>query len=147
MEIIKHSQSRWEHGLKEGQGSVSLGSGSFHGVYTYDSRFEGGSGTNPEELLGAAHAACFTMELASVLEKNRIIPEYIETDAYVHLEKQKGYDISKIELVTHVKDDNLTEEELIKFAEIAKNCIVSRALSVKIELKAMIRKEEEIWRL
>ena len=148
MKIVKHSQTKWTNSLKNGQGTIALGSGSFHGEFTYNSRFNHEEGTNPEELLAAAHASCFTMELLNVLEKNKFIPDYIETDAYVYLEKNNDLvGISKIELVTHIKDSSIDEEHFLKFAEIAKNCIISRALAVKIELKTVVLKNEEAWRL
>ena len=148
MKIIKQAQSKWIKSLKNGIGTIALGSGSYQGSYTYNSRFYEEGGTNPEELLAAAHASCFTMELVSVLEKNLFVPEFLETHAYVYMEKLNNQiGISKIELVTRVKDEFIGEAEFIKLAEIAKNCIISRALSVKIELKALVIKQEEPWRL
>ncbi len=148
MKIIKQAQSTWIKGLKNGMGTIMLGSGSYQGSYTYNSRFYEEGGTNPEELLAAAHASCFTMELVGVLEKHLFLPDFLETHAYVYMEKfnnQMG--ITKIELVTRVKDEYIGEQEFIKLAEIAKNCIISRALSVKIEVKALVIKQEEEWRL
>src|SRR5919109_1068489 len=89
--------ARWEGGLQQGKGSVRLGSGAFEGRYSYSSRWEEGTGTNPEELIGAAHAGCFSMALANGLAGAGHEPRRIETSARVHLEQAT---ITRIELST-----------------------------------------------
>jgi osmotically inducible protein OsmC len=83
--VIRNSSAIWQGNLVEGKGSMRLGSGAFEGTYTRASRFEQGPGTNPEELIGAAHAGCFSMFLAAILSKAGHTPTKIETVAKVHL--------------------------------------------------------------
>lgn len=138
---VRNANARWEGGLKNGKGKVSLGSGAFEGNYSFKSRFEEGTGTNPEELIGAAHAGCFSMALSGNLEKAGFSPESIETKAEVHLAKAgEGFKISKIKLTTHAKVPNIKQEEFKQQANLAKeNCPVSKALTgVAIELDATL---------
>jgi len=129
--MVRTSNARWEGDLKAGNGKVKLGSGSFEGKYSFGTRFESGPGTNPEELLGAAHAACFSMALAAGLAKAGHTAKSIETTANVHLEKSDaGFSITHIDLVTVGEVPGLTAPEFQSAAEdTKKNCIVSRALS------------------
>src|ERR1700686_3074127 len=91
----------WEGTLKEGKGTMKLGSGAFEGAYSFQSRFENGKGTNPEELIGAAHAGCFSMALSHGLAQAGYPPRRVHTTAKVHLEQQGGgFAIPKIDLVT-----------------------------------------------
>src|SRR6266436_8271852 len=91
----------WEGTLREGKGTVKLGSGAFEGAYSFASRFEEGKGTNPEELIGAAHAGCFSMALSAGLGRAGFTPKRIETSARVHLEKVgEAFRITRIELKT-----------------------------------------------
>jgi osmotically inducible protein OsmC len=107
---------------------MKLGSGAYEGPFTYASRFETGRGTNPEELIGAAHAGCFSMFLAALLSGAGFVPERIATTATVHLGDDPT--ITLIELNTQAQVPNLTEEDLKKHAEAAKkNCPVSKALT------------------
>jgi osmotically inducible protein OsmC len=121
-------------------GTMKLGSGAYEGPFTYASRFETGPGTNPEELLGAAHAGCFSMFLAALLSGAGFAPQRIATSATVHL--GDGPTITLIELNTQVQAPNLTEEDLKKHAEAAKkNCPVSKALAgPKITLQVKLLK-------
>jgi osmotically inducible protein OsmC len=129
---VRHSSALWEGTLKEGKGTISTGSGAHQGHYSFGTRFEEGvPGTNPEELLAAAHAACFSMALNNALNNAGFSPKSINTTAKVHLEKgDAGFGISRIDLVVvgHVPG-----VDAAKFQELAENtktgCIVSRALS------------------
>jgi osmotically inducible protein OsmC len=107
---------------------MKLGSGAYEGPFTFASRFESGKGTNPEELLGAAHAGCYSMFLSALLSGAGFPPTRIATTAAVHL--GDGPTITLIELTTEVQAPRLTEAELQKHAEAAKkNCPVSKALA------------------
>lgn len=125
------SEAAWSGDLKGGKGRVKLGSGAFEGHYAFASRFEDGPGTNPEELLGAAHAGCFSMALAASLGKAGHAPKHIATTAHVHLEKgDSGFSITRIDLVTRGEVPGVSEDEFKRFAEeTKKGCIVSRALA------------------
>jgi osmotically inducible protein OsmC len=136
----RKGSAEWTGGLKDGHGSVSLGSGAFEGSYSFGSRFEEGGGTNPEELIGAAHAACFSMALAAALEKAGFEPSRVSTTARVDLEMKDGPRISTITLDTEADVPGIDAEEFRKQAEGAKaNCPVSRALAgVDIRLEARL---------
>src|SRR5437773_8951953 len=98
------ANARWEGGLKDGKGSMRLGGGAFEGQYSFATRFENGTGTNPEELIAAAHAGCFSMALSAGLGKAGITPDSIQTTAKVNLEKQgEGFTITRIDLVCEAK--------------------------------------------
>jgi osmotically inducible protein OsmC len=138
---IRKANAVWEGNLKEGKGRVKLGSGSFEGSYSFLSRFEEGQGTNPEELIGAAHAGCFSMALAHALSEAGYKVMRISTEAKVTLGKDEGgFKINTIELDTEGRVTGIDETAFIKYAEEAKkNCPVSRALTgVKIILKAKL---------
>ena len=125
---IRTSSAEWKGTLKEGAGTMKLASGAYEGPYTFASRFESGKGTNPEELLGAAHAGCFSMFLSALLSGAGFKPTRIATTATVHL--TEGPMISLIELQTRAEVPGLTEEDLQKHAEAAKKgCPVSKALT------------------
>jgi osmotically inducible protein OsmC len=130
----------WKGNLKEGDGHLTVGDGVFEGAYTYRSRFEEGEGTNPEELIAAAHAACFSMALANILSEAGHEPERIETSARVQLRPVDGAPtIAKIELRLEGTVPGLDEAGFREHAEAAKaGCPVSRALAgvPEIELEA-----------
>jgi len=131
----------WEGDLKAGTGKMRLGSGAYEGPYSFASRFEEGKGTNPEELIGAAHAGCFSMALSAGLGKAGFTPKRIQTEASVHLEKAaEGFKISRIELRTVGEVPNIDEKTFREQAEAAKKgCPVSRALAgVEISLDATL---------
>jgi len=135
----RSAEARWTGDLKSGKGLVRLGSRAFEGSYTFASRFESGPGTNPEELLGAAHAGCFSMALSLALSLAGHPPTSITTTATVHLDKVgEGFAITGIDLVTRGVVPGTTAEEFRRLAEDTKvNCIVSRALSaVPMKLEA-----------
>ena len=135
---IRHAQAEWKGTLREGSGTMRFGS--FEGPYTYASRFESGEGTNPEELLGAAHAGCFSMFLSALLTKAGFKPTRIHTTATVHL--VDGPTIKTIELKTEAHVPNLDDAKLQELAAEAKaNCPVSKALGgVDIKLHATLGK-------
>ena len=137
----RKAEARWAGDLKAGRGTVKLGSGAFEGSYSFVSRFEDGPGTNPEELLGAAHAGCFTMALAHALATAGHPATSVTTTAKVHLTKgATGFSISGIDLVTRGVVPGVSSEVFLKMAEDTKvNCIVSRALaSVPMQLDAQL---------
>lgn len=129
--------AHWEGDLRSGSGSMRLGSGAFEGPYSFKTRFEGAPGTNPEELLGAAHAGCFSMALSLGLTKAGKPPKSIDTKAVVHLE---NLGITKIDLTTRVDAPGLSAADFQAMADDAKaNCIVSKALAaVPITLQATL---------
>ena len=95
---VRQSKAQWKGGLPDGSGTMALGSGAFEGQYSFGSRFEEGVGTNPEELIGAAHAGCYSMALSGILGGAGATPEQIDTTARVHLDKvEGGFVITKIE--------------------------------------------------
>ena len=131
---IRSADARWEGTLKEGNGSLSLKSGAFEGQYSFSSRFEEGTGTNPEELLGAAHAGCYSMALNAALERNGTTPNFVHTIAKVHMGKNAAdaLAITKIDLIVEADVPGLSAEDFQTFAEDAKaNCIISRAINVE----------------
>ena len=140
-QIIRTSKAQWNGGLKDGNGTVALGSGAYEGPYSFSSRFESGPGTNPEELIAAAHAGCFSMALSAGLGKAGINATRISTEAKVHLEKVgEGFGITKIDLVTEGVVPGIDEATFLEHAEGAKKgCPVSRALgAVEITLSAKL---------
>lgn len=139
--IDRKAQARWEGDLRTGKGTVKLGSGAFEGKYSFGTRFEGAPGTNPEELIAAAHAGCFTMALSAALTKLGHAPRSIETSANVHLGKVgEGFAITGIDLLTRGDVPGISAAEFQRLAEEAKkNCIVSRALAaVPMQLDAAL---------
>jgi osmotically inducible protein OsmC len=127
----RNAEAVWEGDLKSGKGTVKLGSGAFEGAYSFSSRFEHGTGTNPEELIGAAHAGCFTMALSHALSQAGFPPKRIHTTAKVHLAKSgDGFSIPRIELVTEAEVPNINEAKFYEQADSAKrNCPVSKLLA------------------
>lgn len=127
----RSAQATWEGGLKDGKGSVQLGSGTFQGSYSFGTRFENAPGTNPEELVGAAHAACYSMALSAGLGKNGFSPQRVHTVAKVTVEKVgEGFKITGIELQTEARIPNIDEKTFMEHAEAAKKgCPVSQALA------------------
>jgi lipoyl-dependent peroxiredoxin len=135
------ANAHWEGGLQGGKGSLRLGSGSFEGQYSFSSRFEEGTGTNPEELIGAAHAGCFSMALSAGLERAGYSPTSVDTTARVHLERTEGgFGITRIELDCTAQVPDIDAAAFAEQAETAKaNCPVSKALAgVDIELDARL---------
>jgi osmotically inducible protein OsmC len=127
----RNSEATWEGDLKNGKGSVKLGSGAYQGQYSFSSRFETGTGTNPEELIAAAHAGCFSMALSHGLSQAGFVPRRVHTTAKVHLEKTAaGFAIPRIDLVAEADVPNIEEGVFQQQAETAKkNCPVSKVLA------------------
>src|SRR5580704_11662564 len=125
------SDAEWRGDLKDGAGTLKLGSGAFEGKYSFKSRFEDGPGTNPEELIAAAHAACFSMALSAALTGAGHAPKSIRTTAAVHLNKlESGFAINRIELETTGEVPGIDAAAFETFATGAKaNCPVSKALA------------------
>jgi osmotically inducible protein OsmC len=140
---LRTATAQWEGNLQSGKGVMRLGGGAYEGQYSFASRFESGVGTNPEELLGAAHAGCFSMSLSSGLFKAGFTATQINTTAKVHLDKgETGFKITLIELETQAKVPGADDA---KFQEIAgaakKGCPVSQALAAtEIKLTAILVK-------
>jgi osmotically inducible protein OsmC len=125
---IRNASAVWNGTLKEGNGTMTLGSGVFEGAFTFASRFEEGPGTNPEELVGAAQAGCFSMFLAAVLTDAGFSPIQVRSKARVHL--GDGPRITLIELDTEAEVPNLDEKTFQEKVELSKkNCPISLALS------------------
>lgn len=138
-DIERTATAVWNGNLKEGKGSINSTSGVLNDTaYTYATRFENAKGTNPEELIGAAHAACFSMFLASVLSKGGHDPESVQTQATVSL--GAGPAITKIRLQTRVKAQGLEDAAFQEAVQTAKaGCPVSKALSaVPIEVEGTL---------
>ncbi len=138
---IRKASAVWEGSLREGKGTMKLGSGSFEGAYSFSTRFEEEPGTNPEELIGAAHAGCFSMAFSANLGRAGFTPDYVRTTADVYLEKgDAGFKIARIVLNMEAKVPGLDEKTFHEQAEAAKSgCPVSQALAaVPIELNARL---------
>lgn len=119
----------WKGDLKSGKGTMKFGSGAFEGAYSFASRFEEGTGTNPEELIGAAHAGCFSMALSNELAQAGFTPQSVETTANVTLDAGAGA-ITKINLKVSAKVPDIDNDKFQEFADGAKNnCPVSKALA------------------
>ncbi len=125
---VRSSEATWKGTLREGSGIMKLGSGAYEGDFTWASRFADEKGTNPEELIGAAHAGCFSMFLSALLTKAEFPPTSINTTANVHL--GDGPTITKIELVTEAQVPGISGDKFAELAAQAKaNCPVSKALA------------------
>jgi osmotically inducible protein OsmC len=139
----RKSKAIWEGTLKQGKGTMVVGNSAYEGSYSFASRFEQGQGTNPEELIAAAHAGCFSMALAHGLEQAGYSPEQIKTIASVHIDKvEQGFQITTIELESEAKVPDIEEKDFLEQAEQAKEgCPVSQALKgAQINLKATLVK-------
>lgn len=129
---VRTAEAEWKGGLRDGRGTMKLGSGAFEGSYSFGTRFEETPGTNPEELIGAAHAGCFSMAFSAGLGKAGFAPKRIHTTAKVFLEKVgEGFGITKIELNTEAEVPGIDPATFQAQAEAAKKgCPISRALAV-----------------
>jgi osmotically inducible protein OsmC len=139
--VVRKAEAVWDGTFQEGSGRMKLGSGAYEGQYSYKSRFEDGTGTNPEELIGAAHAGCYSMAFGNELGKAGFPPRRIETSAEVHFGKVEGRStITRIHLDTRAEVPNIDAATFQKIAEAAKaGCPVSRALAgVEITLNAQL---------
>ncbi len=139
--LTRTASAVWEGNLKDGKGRMKVGSGALDGPYTFASRFESATGTNPEELLGAAHAGCFSMALSLGLVKAGFTPERINTTATVHLDKGSDpYRITSIDLDSEAQVPGINRHQFFEQVELAKtNCVVSEALrGTEIRLQARL---------
>ncbi len=137
----RESRGIWKGTLKNGSGVMHIGKQGFEVDYSFPSRFENGTGTNPEELIGASHAGCFSMALSLMIEEAGFTPEAIDTRAEVHLDKtDSGFAITRIALSTTGRVPGMTADAFQQQAEKAKSsCPVSRALAgVDISLQATL---------
>ena len=139
---VRKASAQWDGSITEGRGTMTFASGAYEGPYSFQSRFEEGTGTNPEELVGAAHAGCFTMQLSGLLGKAGTPPEHLETDARVSVVKDgEGFTINKIDLITRGRVPGIDDAAFQQAAQTAKEtCPVSRALGgvAKINLEATL---------
>ncbi|MGB7588870.1 MAG: OsmC family protein [Solirubrobacterales bacterium] len=127
----RNGSAEWRGDLESGSGTVTVGDGVFEGAYSYESRFAEGEGTNPEQLIAAAHAGCFTMALSSILSAAGHAPESVNTNARVHLRNIDGAPtLVRIDLDTEGRVPGIDEQEFQRYADEAKvKCPVSRALA------------------
>jgi osmotically inducible protein OsmC len=127
----RRAHARWEGSIKEGKGNVELGSGACKSAYSFSSRFEDGTGTNPEELLGAAHASCFAMALSLALGRAGFRPEYVDAIAEVTIvPREGGFKITKSHLICEADVPGIDPTSFVQHAETAKKtCPVSQALT------------------
>jgi osmotically inducible protein OsmC len=143
MKIVRSGSAAWSGGLKDGRGTISTQSGALKAApYAFASRFEGQNGTNPEELIGAAHAGCFTMALSKILGEQQLTAESMETTAQVALEQVgAGFAITQVKLTLKAKVPGATEEKLKELAGLAKaGCPVSKLLKAEISLEVALVK-------
>lgn len=133
---VRTADAEWTGTLREGSGHMRLGGGAFDGAYSFSSRFEEGTGTNPEELIAAAHAGCFSMAFAGDLGRAGFTPERVSTSANVHLQKgDAGFSIVRIDLVAEATVPGIDEGQFQDIAEQSKRgCPVSRALAAVPEI-------------
>ena len=124
----RNASAVWTGDLKNGKGTMRLGSGAFEGAFSFQSRFEEGTGTNPEELAGAAHAGCFSMAFANELSKAGHVPTRVATTAKVHLEKvESGFAITRIDLDTQASVPGIADAKFQEIAAVAKKgCPISK---------------------
>jgi len=136
---VRHASATWHGSIKEGHGHMQFAD--YEGSYSVPSRFEEADGTNPEELLGAAHAGCFSMALSSGLSAAGHAPDSVQTTAEVHIDKlETGWTVTKIHLITKAKVAGIDEQAFQEQAENAKkNCPISRALgAIEITMEASL---------
>ena len=139
--MARTAKAEWKGDLKGGSGHVALGSGAYEGSYSFKTRFEDGKGANPEELLGAAHAGCYSMALSHLLATEGHTPERVRTTAAIHLgTDDEGFLITKIDLDVRATVPGIDDSTFQQFAEKAKvGCIIGRALaSTKVGLTATL---------
>ncbi|RRV09227.1 OsmC family peroxiredoxin [Pseudomonas sp. v388] len=141
MSIVKKASAHWEGDLKSGIGSISTETGVLREApYGFKARFEGGKGTNPEELIGAAHAGCFSMALSMILGDAGFTAESIDTQAEVSLDQvEGGFAISAVHLILKAKVPGASQEQFTELTNKAKEgCPVSKVLNAKITLDATL---------
>ena len=136
---LRNAEAEWKGNLLEGQGHMKIGT-AYDGPYTFKSRMEDGPGTNPEELIAAAHAGCFTMALAFQLQTAGFTPTELDTEAAVTLEPEgQGFRISRSALTLRAQVPNLDQATFARLAgDAEKNCPVSKVLKAEITLDAKL---------
>lgn len=140
---VRTANAVWEGNLREGRGQMKFGGGAWEGQYSFTSRFEEGPGTNPEELIAAAHSGCFSMAFSGDLGRAGFTPTRIQTTARVHVDKvETGFKITRIHLDTVAEVPGISEEQFMKIAEVAKKgCPVSQLVTgAEITLSARLEK-------
>lgn len=138
----RNAEAEWNGSIMDGKGTMRLGSGAFEGAYSFKTRMEDGAGTNPEELIGAAHAGCFSMALSAALGQAGFAPTNIYTKAAVRFDKvEGGFAITKIDLTTTAEIPNIDDARFQEIAKSAKEgCPVSKALAgTEINLQASLK--------
>lgn len=126
---VRSANAKWNGTLKDGKGTMNFSN--YSGPFTFASRFEEGTGTNPEELVGAAHSGCYSMFLSALISAEDLVPESVETEARVHLGRDEtGPLVTSIELTTQVKCEGLSQEKFNELAAAAKaKCPISRLVA------------------
>jgi lipoyl-dependent peroxiredoxin len=137
---VRSAKAQWEGNLTEGRGTMALSGGAYEGPYSFSSRFEEGKGTNPEELIAAAHAGCFSMAFSNQLAKAGFTPKRVSTTANVHLVKgEAGFSIPAIDLVTEAEVPGIDNTKFQELANAAKTgCPISKLLAaaeIKLDAK------------
>jgi osmotically inducible protein OsmC len=138
---VRRADAEWQGDLKQGKGTMKLAGGAYEGAYSFSSRFEEGTGTNPEELIAAAHAGCFSMAFSNVLAQNGHTPQRVRTTASVYLEKtESGFGVTRIHLETEGTVPGIDEATFQQHAETAKQtCPISKLLkAAEITLDAKL---------
>ena len=138
---VRTAEAQWNGNLMEGSGLMKLGTGAYEGPFSFKSRMENGAGTNPEELIGAAHAGCFSMAFSATVEKAGFKPKRVHTKAAVHFDKiEAGFAITSIDLETEAEIPGIDNAKFQELAEAAKKgCPVSKALAgTEITLQAKL---------
>jgi osmotically inducible protein OsmC len=127
----RNGSAEWRGDLQSGTGTMTVGDGAFEGPYSFDSRFGEGSGTNPEQLIAAAHAGCFSMALSNILSSAGHTPESVRTSARIQLRNVDGAPtLTRVDLETEGRVPGIDQQEFERYADEAKtNCPVSRALA------------------
>lgn len=143
---VRTGEALWEGTLMNGQGVMKVKSGALESPYNAAMRFQDQPGTNPEELIGAAHAGCFSMQFAHLLAQSGFTAKQIHTRSRVHIEKEeRGFSITKIDLFTEATVPGISDELFQELAMNAKKtCPVSKALSVPITLEAVLKSESRL---
>jgi osmotically inducible protein OsmC len=140
--VQRTAEAEWRGGLQDGAGTMKFGSGAFEGAYSFSSRFAEGTGTNPEELIAAAHAGCFSMAFSAGLAKSGFPPKRVHTTAKVTFEKTSaGFAVTRIDLETEAEVPGIEEAAFHQQAENAKrDCPISRLLApgTEITMKASL---------
>lgn len=140
---VRKASAAWDGGLKTGKGTLKTETGAASGAYNFGSRFESGAGTNPEELLAASMAACFSMALSGALERAGKTAERVSTDAACTVEKVgEGFKVTKMQLVTRVETTGLPNDELQQIADKVKDaCPIGAVMKGNVDVTVEARLE------